>query len=254
MKSKYLILTTCVISVLLLLSFVGDIRAQISCTEDADCDDQLFCTGTETCIDGTCAAVSACPPAIDGCVTRGFSCDEENDMCIDFADDSLCAEGEFCDIYTGDCLQIQIQCTEDADCNDGVFCNGTEFCSEGFCVAVSACQPFIDGCVTRGFSCDEENDMCLDFADNSLCNVGQICDVESGDCVATTFTCGMAQLIVQEAVASGGPYKNHGQMVKTAAHAANPYLYEGAISEECHSCIVSQFARRIPIEQQEVCE
>jgi len=175
MKSKYFILTMCVISVLLLLSFVGDVRAQISCTEDADCDDQLFCTGTEMCIDGTCAAVSACPPAIDGCVTRGFSCDEENDMCIDFADDSLCAEGE-------------------------------------------------------------------------------ICDIESGACIEATFTCGMAQLIVQEAVASGGPYRNHGQMVKTAAHAANPYLYEGAISEECHSCIVSQFARRIPIEQQEVCE
>jgi len=251
MKSKYFILTMCVISVLLLLSFVGDVRAQISCTEDADCDDQLFCTGTEMCIDGTCAAVSACPPAIDGCVMRGFSCNEENDMCIDFADDSLCAEGEFCDINTGDCLQIQIQCTEDADCDDGIFCNGTEFCSEGFCVAVSACPPHIDGCVTRGGFCDEINDQCLDVANDALCNAGQTCDVITGECLTA---CRVAQKAAQDAVTSGGPYKNHGQMVKTAAHAANPFLYEGAISEECHGCIVSQFARRIPIEQQAVCE
>jgi hypothetical protein len=65
--------------------------------------------------------------------------------------------------------------------------------------------------------------------------------------------CGMAQQATQDAVASGGQYKNHGQMVKTAAQAVNPYLDAGDISEECHSCIVSQFARKIPIADQESC-
>jgi hypothetical protein len=174
MKSKYFILTTCAISVLLLLfSFAGYIQAQVVCITDEDCNDGLFCTGTEICIDGSCTAVSACPPAIDGCVTRGAFCDEDNDLCVDFADDSQCDAGQICDVITGDCTQI---------------------------------------------------------------------------------TCGMAQFITQEVVTSGGPYRNHGQMVKTAAHAANPYLYEGVISQECHSCIVSQFARRIPIEEQQSCE
>jgi hypothetical protein len=227
MKSKWFIMTACAISVLVFLfSFNGDLRAQ--CTLDAECDDGLFCTGTETCLNGSCVAVSACPPSIVGCVTRGYSCDEDNDLCVDFADNSLC--------------------------DDGVFCNGTETCdlATGDCVAVSACPPAIDGCVTRGYACDEVNDLCVDFADDSQCDAGQFCDMTTGDCMQ--ITCGMVQLITQEAVTSNGPYKNHGQMVKTAAHAANPYLYEGIISQECHSCIVSQFAKRIPVEEQQVCE
>jgi hypothetical protein len=68
-----------------------------------------------------------------------------------------------------------------------------------------------------------------------------------------TAECRTAQLAAQTAVADGFPYKNQGQMVRTAARAANPFLYDGLISEECHSCIVSQFARRIPIAEQEPC-
>jgi hypothetical protein len=49
------------------------------------------------------------------------------------------------------------------------------------------------------------------------------------------------------------PYRNHGQYVKAAAHAANPALEAGEITEACHSCIVSQFARSIPIVNQENC-
>ena len=176
MKNEYFILKSCAIAILLLLfNFAGDVQAQNSCIEDDDCDNGIFCDGTELCLDGSCAVMDACAVAIDGCVTRGAFCDEDADTCVDFADDSLCAEGAFCDIVTGDCVAIQT-------------------------------------------------------------------------------TCGMVQLIVQEAVSSGGPYKNHGQMVKTAAHTANQYLYEGEISEECHGCIVSQFARRISIEIQQSCQ
>ena len=150
------------------------------------------------------------------------------------------------------CFAIDVKaCISDADCNDGFFCNGQETCVDGSCAAVSACPPAIDGCVIRGYSCDENNDVCVDFPDNSVCDVGQICDVTTGNCVGVT--CGTAKLIAQEAVASGSPYKNQGAMVKTAAQSINAYLYEGVISEECHSCIVSQFARRIPIGEQEAC-
>jgi hypothetical protein len=77
-----------------------------ACTSDADCDDGQFCNGTETCDIGTgnCVAVSACPPSIEGCVTRNNSCDEVNDVCVDFADDSQCLVGEICDINTGNCI------------------------------------------------------------------------------------------------------------------------------------------------------
>ncbi len=68
-----------------------------------------------------------------------------------------------------------------------------------------------------------------------------------------TDNCTEAQIAVQDAVVSGEPFRNHGKLVKTAAHTANPYLESEQISEECHSCIVSQFARRIPIGEQEIC-
>jgi hypothetical protein len=77
----------------------------INCVTNADCDDGLFCTANDECIAGTCAAVSACPPSIDGCVYRNDSCDEINDQCVDFLDDNLCAESEMC-VASGDCVPI----------------------------------------------------------------------------------------------------------------------------------------------------
>ena len=65
--------------------------------------------------------------------------------------------------------------------------------------------------------------------------------------------CRSVQLAAQAAVASGGPYRNHGQLVRTAAHVVDAAVTAGAITEECASCIVSQFARRIPIEDQTPC-
>ena len=65
--------------------------------------------------------------------------------------------------------------------------------------------------------------------------------------------CGDVQIEAQEAVIDGMPYGNHGQMVKTAANVVSPYLEGEEVTEECSSCIVHQFARRIPIDEQENC-
>jgi hypothetical protein len=70
-----------------------------------------------------------------------------------------------------------------------------------------------------------------------------------------TQACREVQLAVQGKVGdeTNPPYKNHGQYVQAAAHEANPALKAGEITEGCHSCIVSQFARSIPIANQESC-
>ena len=49
------------------------------------------------------------------------------------------------------------ECTSDADCDDGVFCNGIESCDtdSGSCVAISSCPPTIPPTV-----CNEETDSC----------------------------------------------------------------------------------------------
>jgi hypothetical protein len=158
----------------------------VLCQIDADCDDGVFCNGTESCVDGSCAAVSACPPAINGCVFVNDSCDEVNDTCVDFADDAQCDNGlacdgsETCDINSGQCqagsplnCSDGVSCTDDScddvtgcantpnasNCpDDGISCNGTEFCD-----AVNDCSSTDDVCAP-GESCDAVNDMCVVIA------------------------------------------------------------------------------------------
>jgi hypothetical protein len=65
--------------------------------------------------------------------------------------------------------------------------------------------------------------------------------------------CREVQLAAQAAVASGGPYANHGALVRTAAKVVSQAEEAGTITEACSSCIMNQFARSIPIEQQTPC-
>lgn len=63
------------------------------CTGDAECDDGLFCTGTETCVSGTCqssgnpcAASETCDEGTDTCVVctlkqQGESCTDDAECC-----------------------------------------------------------------------------------------------------------------------------------------------------------------------------
>lgn len=195
------------------------------CENDADCDDGLFCNGVESCDTetGLCVAVSSCPPFVDGCVIRGGQCDEETDSCLDVPDDAICDDGVFCNgvescnAATGDCVAVSacppspdgcvtragacdeetdtcLDVPDDASCDDGLFCNGVESCdpTTGACVAVSACPPFQDGCVTRAGACDEATDSCLDVPDDALCDDGvfcngiESCDPVGGGCVAVS--------------------------------------------------------------------
>ncbi len=73
----------------------------------------------------------------------------------------------------------------------------------------------------------------------------------SGD--VGTLECGDIQHDAQTAVSTGGPYKNHGQLMKTVTRVVSPAEESGQITEECSSCIVSQFARKIPINAQKTC-
>jgi hypothetical protein len=139
------------------------------------------------------------------------------------------------------------ECEVDADCDDGFFCTGAESCESGTCAAVSACPPAVEGCLVLNAICDEENDTCIDEPDDSLCPEGYFCTLD-GNCVPDEeAACREAQLEAQSTVQVGNPYKNHGQMVRTAANLVSEYEHAGMITEECSSCIMSQFGRDIPI-------
>ena len=96
------------------------------CSVNADCDDGLFCNGAETCNAGTCQAGTA-PNCSDGVSCTDDSCNESTDSCDNIVNN--------------------------ANCDDGLFCNGSETCS-----ATLGCQAGSDPC--PGQSCDEGGDVC----------------------------------------------------------------------------------------------
>ena len=88
------------------------------CATDADCADADFCNGTETCVNGICL------PGTNPCAADE-TCDEVNDVCVTppCESDEDCAEGEVCNLDTGECEPAPSGCTSDADCAEGEFCD-----------------------------------------------------------------------------------------------------------------------------------
>jgi hypothetical protein len=144
----------------------------------AGCDDGVFCNGLETCDIPT----RTCQVGSSPCGETG--CDEGIDTCLvactsnQHCDDSLFCNGlEVCDVQSGICesgiapdCDDSISCTDDI-CNevedfcenianndncadDGLFCNGIEYCDEA-----ADCVSTNDMC--DGNVCDEVNATCL---------------------------------------------------------------------------------------------
>jgi hypothetical protein len=119
-----------------------------ACRSAADCNDNRFCNGTETCVNRTCQPGTA-PCADDGVFCNGEeSCNEEQDLCEHTG--NPCSQELTCDEERDVCTE----CMEDAQCDDGLFCNGIETCVGG------DCQDGISPC-PEGVECDEEANTCL---------------------------------------------------------------------------------------------
>jgi hypothetical protein len=141
------------------------------------------------------------------------------------------------DVYCGDCQNLTCVASDD------------DFCSPFGPSQVSWCSEagVTYRILVNGFNGGTGNFELAISDDGSPCTPSVVCENGEGG------ACEEAQQAAQDAVDSGGPYRNHGKLVKTAAKAASPFLKSGAITEECDSCIVNQFARNIPIGEQEVC-
>jgi hypothetical protein len=118
------------------------------CVNAADCDDGIFCNGTETCVERTCQQGSN-PCADDGLFCNGQeTCNEENDSCGHAG--NPCQSNLTCDEERDAC----VGCLEDSECDDGLFCNGVETCADGICRnGTSPCA--------EGVECNEDADTCL---------------------------------------------------------------------------------------------
>jgi hypothetical protein len=131
------------------------------CVSDDNCTDGLFCSGVETCQDGTC--VSSGDPCLDTLnalpAAYGPICDEASDNCVECVTDDNCTEAEpFCN-DTNEC----VECLVNDQCGDGLFCNGFETCDNG------TCMPFEGDVCERGEICNEEIDQCVGCLDDGDC-------------------------------------------------------------------------------------
>ena len=152
-------------------------QGQGLCLADLDCDDGFVCNGAEICVDSVCQAGVALS-CDDGVTCTTDACSEAAGGCEAQPNHDACATGELCDLVNG-CQAVN--CVDDADCDDGYWCNGAENCAADICQPGSrtVCD---DGVVCTLDVCDETVDACAAIADDGLCAAGQVCDPAAGGC------------------------------------------------------------------------
>ncbi len=174
----------------------------VACVIDGDCDDGLFCNGIEACVSNTCVGGNAvdCNDGV-GCTTD--SCNEGTASCDNVTNDAACNNGLFCDgVETCDAA-LDCQAGVSVDCNDGVGCT-TDTCNEAtnscdsvannaacdnglFCDGVETCDAALDcqagisidcndgvGCTND--ACNEATNSCDNTANDANCGNGIFCD------------------------------------------------------------------------------
>jgi hypothetical protein len=175
------------------------------------CDDGLFCTEDDTCVDGFCEGgtqklcasqdachIGVCDEDLQTCKNiagnDGAQCDDM-DLCTQtgLCSGGVCSKGApvDCSIFNGQCTvgacDPAVGCygapaSEGLPCDDGLFCNVQETCQNGVCAGgmPNPCAP-PGGCYIA--SCDEGNDACSSVPGND----GQACD-DFSPCTEST-TC-----------------------------------------------------------------
>lgn len=200
-----------------------------ACAVDSNCDGLGDRCNPLACLDGICVQAQepidcddgdACTEdgcsICDGCYHHPSNCDDCNACTIDSCNPELgcvhtpvvCPEGQHCDVCAGGCVG-QPLCVVDADCDDGLFCNGVEACVDGVCVGGSNPCPddglFCNGtesCVENPPSCVSSGEPCKSSLCNEqfdFCNVDPFClEYTLGQDVLTGTSgndCFVAQLI-----------------------------------------------------------
>ena len=105
--------------------------------------------------------------------------------CVPTCDDTVMNQGESLIDCGGPCPPCA--CLGDADCDDGLFCDGAESCDDfGDCLTGAAPCP-------AGLLCDDSNDRCVTpfCNEDTVCDFGEDCAICGGDCFSGAgATCG----------------------------------------------------------------
>ncbi len=150
---------------------------ELDCYDNDQCSDGKFCNGQELCLDGVCQAGKA-PDCADDIECTDDSCHEDSAGCRHVPNHAKCTSDELCHTRQGCTLQA---CSLDVECDDFVFCNGAEICSEGVCKSGSSidCADGID-CTADSCTESEQGAICINAPADEFCAQGQICDLQAG--------------------------------------------------------------------------
>lgn len=166
----------------------------IACQSNADCDDGNACNGIET-----------CDLEANQCVTtEPVVCEEFNEICDASTGDCVCPAGY--EVRDGLCEHIR--CTQDADCDNGIICDGQEVCDLELnrclpgesvqCANNQDCSEMDGSCACKpGYKINEDTGFCVAFCtedshcgEPSVCGVTQVCNLDNNRCVNGTEVCG----------------------------------------------------------------
>ncbi|MCP4664546.1 MAG: hypothetical protein GY856_54875, partial [bacterium] len=183
------------------------------CEVPADCDDGLWCNGAEDCVAGSCQAGTP-PTCDDGVACTDDSCNEGTDSCDNSPNHATCDNGLYCDgtetcnatldcqagtavncddgvgCTVDSCNEGTDQCDStpnDAACDNGLFCDGTEVCDD-----ILDCQDSSDPCIPPEV-CDEVGDICIECTIDADCDDGLFCNgaetCSAGSCQTGSDPC-----------------------------------------------------------------
>lgn len=175
------------------IDYCDDVLGVVGLPDDSLCDDEVFCNGVEIC-DATLGCRAGTPPVVsDGVNCTTDVCNEAFARIDHFPSDAFCSNGLFCDgaevcdpdmgceagapPVLGDAFACTVDsCDEGTDsvvhapnnaaCDDGQLCNGTETCS-----ATLGCRDGADRA---------DGTFCLG-SPRSICNAGECAESVCGD-------------------------------------------------------------------------
>ncbi|MBO4699921.1 hypothetical protein J5690_10010 [bacterium] len=166
----------------LITNYIGDPSLKLNiqtCSEDSDCDDTIFCNGSEICVEGFCERAEtpapctenenmcetiSCDEAAKSCKTEpvpdGLSCGTPENPC---AETRECRSGQCTDIGLKDCSHLDSECSsgtcnpengkciitavnEGKSCSTGKICVKNEVCTQGFCEGEAPDMPKASEC------------------------------------------------------------------------------------------------------------
>jgi hypothetical protein len=164
-------------------------------TDDTKCDNGDFCDGAEVCND-----LAGCQPGPetdcdDGIECTTDACSEDANECTHTPHDALCDNAVFCDgaetCGAEGCVEgtpvscnDNVDCTTDAcnegtdmcdhtannaACDDGQFCNGTETCNVMSGCAAGNAVNCADALICSQDSCNEATDLCEHNLNTCVC-------------------------------------------------------------------------------------